>query len=484
MPGSFSPALKDVAKLSAVTALYVLAALVARPVAGVHVSLAMAWPAAGIGLGALLAFGPRVLPAIFVGAFLIDFSAAGLLVALTTAATTVVEAGVGAWLIERFAHGGRAFDRPVDGFLFAAIIAFVSAPLGAAVGVAGLIATHALAASSFPSLWLTWWLSHAAACLVISPLLMLWAVHKGIPLPIPQRANRRLRTRGARWLAQPRVIEGVAIAIVAVALCPVMFAGKLHADHSAFPLMCAFFPIVGWAALRFGGHATATVLTIFGLVAAWATAHGLGPFVQAGATSSPILLQVFLAVTGVTGLAMAAVIDQRRRLDAELHQLAVTDPLTGLANYRHLIHVIEREVGRAQRSGQPLAVLMLDVDNLKVINDRDGHSVGSRLLMRLAAALKKSCRVTDVIARHGGDEFAIVLPGCDEASARIQAARLHEVLQADQETPPISVSLGVAVYPRDGETTHALLDKADIELYSMKGHARRRPLVRPDLTSA
>jgi len=153
---------------------------------------------------------------------------------------------------------------------------------------------------------------------------------------------------------------------------------------------------------------------------------------------------------------------------------SVTDALTGLANYRQLIAVLEAEIRRSQRTERPFAVLFFDVDGLKRINDRHGHLVGSRALCRMAEVLHVSCRAVDTAARFGGDEFAVVLPETDEAQARRVGERVLGRLTGDLERPRIAASMGVAVYPGDGGTAEALLGAADHLLYEMKGQGGAR----------
>jgi len=129
---------------------------------------------------------------------------------------------------------------------------------------------------------------------------------------------------------------------------------------------------------------------------------------------------------------------------------------------------------------------LLDMDGLKQINDRLGHLVGNRALCRVAECLRASCRATDTAARFGGDEFGIILPETSEAGARQLAERIVGRLAADDEHPRLSISIGVAVYPRDGATAEKLLSAADQELYRAKTAARAnapvmdtRPLLSP-----
>jgi diguanylate cyclase (GGDEF)-like protein/PAS domain S-box-containing protein len=160
---------------------------------------------------------------------------------------------------------------------------------------------------------------------------------------------------------------------------------------------------------------------------------------------------------------------ERKRLEAQSHLLAVTDALTGLGNYRRLVDVLEAEIERSGRTGRPFAILLLDLDGLKKINDRYGHLVGSQALCRVANVLRVFGRSIDTAARYGGDEFAVILPEIvTPNAARVVASRICGRLGEDGLQPPLSASVGVAVCPQDGETVEALLREADRELYAMK----------------
>lgn len=186
-------------------------------------------------------------------------------------------------------------------------------------------------------------------------------------------------------------------------------------------------------------------------------------------------LFVFAEIAKVSSYAIVlggALVDSGRLFE-EVQRLAASDPLTGLANYRRLLNVLDSEIKRCQRSGRSFAVLLLDLDHLKAVNDRYGHLEGSRALVRLANVLRVYCRETDTSARYGGDEFALVLPETVEEAARLVASRIRVRLANDGEQPPLSVSVGVAVYPRDGATIEKLLNAADEALYEMKLGVRR-----------
>jgi diguanylate cyclase (GGDEF)-like protein len=162
-----------------------------------------------------------------------------------------------------------------------------------------------------------------------------------------------------------------------------------------------------------------------------------------------------------------ALLDQARLFD-QVRTLAVSDSLTGLANYRRLLSVIEAELDRSRRTQRPFSVVLFDMDGLKAINDQYGHLTGSRAIVRLGKILRNHCRAIDTAARYGGDEFAIVFPEADSDIATRIVSRIHEKMSADSETPAISASAGSATYPADGDTPEKLLAAADRALYRMK----------------
>jgi diguanylate cyclase (GGDEF)-like protein len=186
---------------------------------------------------------------------------------------------------------------------------------------------------------------------------------------------------------------------------------------------------------------------------------------------APFTLAQILRVSSYAVVLGGTLLDNSR-LFMQVRQLAISDALTGLANYRHLIDVLESEIERSGRTGREFSVLLLDLDGLKSINDQYGHLVGSRALRRLADVLRVHSRAVDTPARYGGDEFALVMPETGFQAARRVAGRIRERLTSQIEQPKISVSVGVAVYPSSGTTAERLLMAADEALYAMKQEAK------------
>ena len=162
-----------------------------------------------------------------------------------------------------------------------------------------------------------------------------------------------------------------------------------------------------------------------------------------------------------------ALLDQARLFE-QVRSMAVSDPLTGLANYRRLISVLEAELDRSRRTQRSFSIVLLDMDGLKTINDHYGHLTGSRALVRLGKILRNHSRAIDTAARYGGDEFALVLPEAGKDLASRVVSRIRERLAAETEPPALSVSAGVAAFPEDGDSPEKLLGAADRALYAMK----------------
>jgi diguanylate cyclase (GGDEF)-like protein len=206
-------------------------------------------------------------------------------------------------------------------------------------------------------------------------------------------------------------------------------------------------------------------------------AHGqlLGAVAMAtsgrGHGSDPVLIE-FLHGLGQQ-LALGV---ENARLFEQLAELASTDDLTELANRRRFTEALRIELSRARREEGTLALLLVDIDHLKRINDTHGHPAGDAAIRHVASMLKKARRETDVAARLGGEEFAILLPATDVAGAVTVAESIRSRLLASQGTNsfPLTVSIGVATAPEDGTEDEALIRTADLRLYAHKAAGRNR----------
>lgn len=178
----------------------------------------------------------------------------------------------------------------------------------------------------------------------------------------------------------------------------------------------------------------------------------------------------------------AATVLRAAQLQQETRRLAVTDPLTGLFNRRHFVSELEENLRRVRRYGGRLAVVALDLDSLKPLNDRHGHAAGDRALVAVATVMRDWVRDTDFVARIGGDEFAALLLEVDGPEAQQVVDRLRRTVQVLPLRLPASddgltISAGVALAPRDGSDSQSLLLKADAALYEAKREGRNRVVV-------
>jgi len=194
----------------------------------------------------------------------------------------------------------------------------------------------------------------------------------------------------------------------------------------------------------------------------------LNLYVKHGFSTSPLEVQLLESVSN----AMAGII-RRKMLEEELKRMSYEDELTGLPNRRRFNETFKHALSLAQRAGETLAVMMLDLDHFKPVNDSYGHDVGDHLLRQVAQRVLACLRDMDTCARVGGDEFIILLemiqvPDDVEDIGRRVLAALHQPFGIDGHQIRIGASIGVGLYPQDGQTTDALLKQADRSLYRAK----------------
>jgi len=430
---------------------YFVAGKLGLRLAFVHASATGVWPPTGIALAAFLILGYRVWPAILCAAFLVNLTTAGsVATSLGIGIGNTLEGLAGAYLVNRFANGRRVFQGARDTFRFVILAALLSTTVSAIIGVTTLSIAGFADWAQYGRIWSTWWLGDAVGALVVAPVVLLW--------------SNDSRVRWHRGQALEAAALFAALSLVGL----VVFDGLVASAFRHYPLEFLCVPLLIWTAFRFGQREVATAVAVLSAIALVGTLRGFGPFARGTQNESLLLLQAFMGVTAVMSLALGAVVSERKDVADQLRRLAVSDPLTGLANYRHLIDAVEGEIKRTQRSGRAFAIVFLDLDRLKQINDRHGHPMGSRALCRLADVLRATSRGIDTAARFGGDEFALILPETDVEAARLVGVRIAERLAAESARPALSVSMGVASYPGDGDSVEALLGAADRVLYEAK----------------
>jgi diguanylate cyclase len=227
----------------------------------------------------------------------------------------------------------------------------------------------------------------------------------------------------------------------------------------------------GWAALG-------VFVAVVAVTAPAAFVGGMGG--AFGPNSAPAMVQVYLAyVVALAALSFFAGVQQRlvawRDAAHEMRLMALTDPLTGLANRRWGEEQLEQELLRASRYGRTFAVVMLDIDRFKALNDTHGHGAGDRVLIDLARRLRNLLRATDHVVRWGGEEFLIIAPETRlEAAVELaDALRQRVASEALGDGHRTSVSLGVATY-HPGDVSLTMIERADAALYRAKRGGRDR----------
>jgi diguanylate cyclase (GGDEF)-like protein len=444
-----------VASLALLTLVYFATAKLGLQVATLNPSATPVWPPTGIALAALLVLGYRASPAIWLGAFLANLATTGSLVSSAGIAVgNTAEALAGAWLVNRFAGGRHAVERSADLFKFA-VLAGVSTSISATLGVLSLSADGFVQSGTHGAVWLTWWLGDLVGALIVAPLVLLWS------------ADWRLR------FSPVRAGEATALLLAVLAGGLVMFGGFLP----PFPLTFLSLPLLLWPAFRFGLREAVSVAALLGVIAVAGTLRGVGSFSGGSPNHSLLLLQSFMGVSTLTALAVAGEVAERKRLEARLSHLADYDSLTDVLSRRRFQEQLEKQLADTRRYGTPAALLFVDMDDFKSVNDRFGHAAGDKVLANVAALLRGRLRDSDSLGRIGGDEFVVLLPHADREQAETVAAQLLVTIATQptvlgEKEIRSAASIGIALLADHGQTLEEVLAHADDAMFAAKaaGH--------------
>ena len=260
------------------------------------------------------------------------------------------------------------------------------------------------------------------------------------------------------------LFAGVVLGILFLGVTVIAWQLQAPAGSRARAILVAAFAVVG------------SVLVIRGLNGAF-VADPLAAVLRPTGFSAALTLAAFAAALGSS---LAFLLLLKERAEGEAQRLATMDPLTGCYNRRTFHEIAEREMARARRAGQPLSIVMLDIDNFRAINDKHGHKVGDEVLARFADVVRSALRKEDMVVRYGGEEFVVLLPEVPGPGAVVVAGRIRRSvagapIEAAGEKFAITASLGVAARLDEGpESIDELLERAGSALDLAKERGRNR----------
>lgn len=433
----------------------------------------------GVALAFAILFGPRVAWGVLVGQTVLSvWSGPSVLGGAAIGLVNTFECALGAVLFTRMGISAR-FSRPRDVALFVALVFLILQPISATGGVTvlwGLGAAptdwlpdswqhfwiHGMQrpiadASQIPSAWAHWWIGNAVGQILIAPLLLAWAAKGG---------TRRPESR-ADLAVSAAAIGLTGLAATAWPIHPLLMLGVTY-------------PLLVWIGLRRGLRGVTTTNVLITAAVTWAGASGHGFLSHLSVPDRLTYVGYFVATACIFSLMLFAMFEERRLLVDRLNTLARQDSLLPLSNRRHFVeHLQQLLVTAAAGRYKSLAVVMFDIDNFKDINDSHGHAVGDLTLIAVANTCRALLRGPDLVARIGGEEFAVALPGSATTEAERVAERLRAAI-AGQHTAtggvPITVSAGIATWRR-GDSLDDLLNRADAALYTAKRRGRDRVMV-------
>ena len=437
-------------------------------------NVAAIWIPNGILLAALMVRADRA-AALFAAGMLASFAANlvtdhGLGASIVLTGGNMAEVGFAAWAVRRWAGPAPLFVR-VAGVVRFTLIAGVGAPaIGATVAAAGLAGLDA----DFLDVWSRWIIGDALGLLIITPVLVI--------------LDARWRRGPDALLASRSTAEVAGLLAGLAALSVAVF--TIPAEAALFLLL----PLLLAATFRMGPFGAAAACIAIAAVGVWQTAHGSGPVAlfDGSVVERVFYFQLFLAVLFLSALPVAAALAERQALATELaaacdaarraaesfYDQASTDELTGAATRRRFLEQLRESIAAARVRGTGLALVIIDVDHFKAINDAHGHPAGDAVLRAIADTCRATARAGDIIGRLGGEEFAVLMPettrdGAAAMCERLRAAVAARIVQAGTSAPiRATVSLGmVMLRGQDGD--RALAD-ADHALYEAKRSGRNR----------
>ncbi|MFL6648986.1 MAG: diguanylate cyclase [Sulfurifustaceae bacterium] len=446
--------------------------------------LVMMWIPNSLLLAALFHYGTRryglFAVAVIIAEIAADYPTFTFLEAILFGSINLLEATIAYGLLQRWRFNPR-FAAPLDLAKFVTAGPVIGA-LVSACAAAGIYRTFRVTETGYIEFVRIWWFSDGLGLLILTPLaLSLWP---------PKPAAVESHHAPLRWYDALVMLGGFIVFFAFVSA----YAGRFQ-DISIRPTL--LLPPILYIAARFSLRTTTVTLVVVATMILYVTKNGQQPFGDLPIHETAVLTQEFIIIMSVTTLSIAALLSQLRTNARELEirvsnrtaelraanqrlkKLAVTDSLTGLLNRRALFRALRREIERAHRSRRELAVIMLDIDHFKQVNDRYGHGAGDAVLRHVAAVATKVIRNTDTMARYGGEEFVVVAPETDRAHALRLAERMREALRSTdvavkRDELRVTASFGVTILSAEDKEPERILSRADDALYAAKAGGRDR----------
>ncbi len=464
IPSESVSGMRLLAGMLGLAAVYVLAARLGFWMAGfMHPGVSAIWPASGVALAALVLFGRRLWPGLLLGAFIANGIDLHWSAALVIGVGNTLEAVLAVWLLNRFDTFHSSLERVRDVIKLALFAAPIACLVGAAVGMVALVMAGQLPDEQLWRMGWNWWLGDISGLLLFAPPIMVgWHAW-----------------RSGKYSA-PSVETGAVLALMLI-LTSLPIIGLdippgLNGGHYLL------FVFVIWAALRLGLLATTLITLCAAVLAIAPTLMNNGALVDYVAYPLLVNLQIMLIMIALSGLLVGAAIAERKLTEWRLDQLARFDPLTGLANRAAFQEYLDHVTAHAQRHGGNVALLYLDLDHFKNINDTLGHQTGDELLRIVAARIKAGVRHEDYVARLGGDEFTVLVVGNQAARAAASVAQkiletLSEPINLLGRDYIMSASIGISALRGSVTTTggttvlddaQELMRQADTAMYRAK----------------